>query len=86
MKTKRRKAPTISTYYEPCKCDFCEERTNYVESIAINVPEVIFTSFESYKAIPHFIRLCPKCYLWRLNRILSANNQALNISEVNKNG
>lgn len=85
MNKKRFKAPAISTYYQPLNCEFCEAPTNYVDAIAVNVPEIISTSYTSYKAIPHFIRLCPKCYLWRLNRILSANNQALN-SQITKEG
>lgn len=60
-----------STYYAPLDCYKCGSKTNYGEAIAVNVPEVIITGIDAnkvtVKTIPHFIRVCPRCYKEALN-------------------
>lgn len=52
----------ISTYYQDLNCETCGSLTDYGEAIAVKVPEIIFTNFNTYKATPLYIRVCPRCY------------------------
>lgn len=74
-----------STYYAPVNCYKCDKVTNYGEAIAVNIPEVIVTGLDDsgvkLKAIPHFIRVCPRCYIKAVNKVLSAQNMKLNCME-----
>lgn len=60
MKSKLLK--TVTTVFEAANCEFCGAPSHYGELIAVLVPEVIFTGYDSYKVIKHYKFVCPSCY------------------------
>ena len=69
---------TVTTVYEAANCEACGAPSHYGELIAVLVPEVIFTGYDSYKVIKHFKQVCPSCYKKALNERLKTENRRLN--------
>lgn len=73
MKTKRRKAPAISTYYERLTCGCCNCDTNAGEVIVLKIPR-IDASILGYAPInEHYIFVCPTCYATAVKKHKTAN-------------
>lgn len=58
----------LSVYYAAANCEACGAGSHWGELIAVLVPEIIFTGYDSAKVIKHYKHICPSCYLSAVKR------------------
>ena len=68
----------LSVYYAAANCEACGAPSHYGELIAVLVPEIIFTGYDSAKVIKHYKFVCPSCYKEALNERLKTQYRRLN--------
>lgn len=73
MKTKRRKAPAISTYYERLACGCCNCDTNAGDVIVLKIPKIDASILGYAPVNEHYIFVCPTCYAIAVKKYKTAN-------------
>ena len=66
---KTRLLRTTNTYYAADNCEACGAGSHWGELIAVLVPEIIFTGYDSAKVIKHYKYVCPSCYREALKEV-----------------